>query len=218
MRKRISVARLVIGQVILVAAAAGAAPAPSAAIEAPAACDGDTLSERAYGECQARLERSARRAFLAARAECRAPGHKLTTMVARVFDPEDFGRGVIEGWRQLTEEQQHALAVLADRVVGGEERQRAIAAICMKDARLTAVRALGETVHIKLRRPHDDECTSLMFRPAGVDGWRYLGVWFCGVSPFMYDWRHKLGGGDSGGASYDTAMRYLRDRAAASPP
>ena len=57
-----------------------------------------------------------------------------------------------------------------------------------------------------------------MFRTAGVGGWRYLGVWFCGVSLFMYDWRHQLGGGDLRGADYDTAMRYLRARAATSPP
>jgi len=211
MRKHLSVACLVMGQVLLVAAVARAAP--SAGGEAPVACDGDRLSERAYGECQARLERSARGAFLAARAECRAPGMRLTHMVAQVFDVEDFGRGVIEGWRNLTEEQRRELAVLTDRVVGGMERREAIAAICMKDARLTAVQSVGETIHIKLRRPQDDECTSLMFRPAGADGWRYVGVWFCGVSIFFQEWRYKLGGSDTRGADYETAMQRLRDLA-----
>lgn len=194
--------------------ASGARAAPSArggTAPEPTSCDPDTMSDSAIERCVARAEHSARRAFVAARGQCRTHGPDLTEMVGRVFDPLAFGGGVIAGWKQLTDDQRRDFAALADQLVGGQERARAISLVCTKGARIEDVAMHGSrTVFITQRRLDDEDCTSLMFERDDAARWRYVGEWYCGKDIFIEEWRHRLGGGD-----YDQAMAYLRGAIAA---
>jgi hypothetical protein len=150
--------------------------------------------------------RSVRGAIAAARTECKQPGARLSSMVAQVFDASAFAPRVIDHWKDLTDDQRAAFVAEADRVVGGEERAGGVAAICVPHMRIEQAWEQGDHLwFVAVRHPGDDgDCAKLMFRDDGGT-WRFDGVWFCGKSIFLEQWRRKLGGGD-----YDKAMAYLR--------
>jgi hypothetical protein len=81
-------------------------------------------------EPASKLGREAMRVLVAARAECRSPGSKLRQLVARTFDADAFGKAEIDGWDALSEDQRREFARLADRVVGGEEREAGMRELC----------------------------------------------------------------------------------------
>jgi len=169
------------------------------------------LATSAYAAPHARTKPGIREVFGAARRECARPGARLTSLVARVFDPAAFSAAVVADWVARSTDEQAAFVELADRVVGGEERADAIAAICVPGARIASAWEQGTNLwFVKVHRPGFDECTSLMFRDEG-DRWSYDGVWFCGVSIWMQEWRRKLGGG-TGRPDYATALARLHQR------
>ncbi len=71
----------------------------------------------------ARAKRPLAQTIRAARRECSRPGPKLAELVERSFDGLVFGKRVVPGWDQLSQEQRDAFAVLADAVFGPDKRQ-----------------------------------------------------------------------------------------------
>jgi hypothetical protein len=150
-------------------------------------------------------------AVMAARSECRHPGPGLTALVAEVFDPARFGKDVLGGWHELTDEQRRAFEKLADRLIGTVQRADATRLLCTKGARIVrAWRQSSGLVLMDLELPEIDDCSQLMFREDG-NRWRYAGELYCGYDPFLGDWHKRLGD------SYDSAMAYLTQAAAARP-
>jgi hypothetical protein len=188
------------------------APARDAAL----ACDEDAMSDAAFARCEKQLERSAVRAFRAARAECKTRGPALRRMIANVVDPRGFGRAVIAHWTRLPADERRGFDTLADEVVGAGERNAAARMICTPGGVVRDATTFGggTGVFIDLYRPEIDDCTQLMFSrdPARAGAWQYDGEWFCGVDIFDDNWRHFLGGGD-----YALAMSRLRAIRATSP-
>ena len=151
------------------------------------------------------LAREARSMFLAARAECNAPGPRLTALVAEVFDAGSFGRAVIDGWERHTELERGVFTSLADRVVGASERASSRRWLCRAGAIVSARVHDDSSVWIKFRASGDTDCASLIFEKTPA-AWRYRGEWFCGVTiPFARTWKAAHGNGD-----FDIAIEYLR--------
>jgi hypothetical protein len=150
----------------------------------------------------------------AARKECAKPGPKLEALVERDFDPVSFGRQVIPGWNELSNQQRTDFAELADAVVGAELRRSDVAWLCQSAKRITWVGRLqtgkGAPAITRVKTEFvlggSPEYAEHWFRDDG-DRWTYIGSWCCGVSAFDIRWRDTLEGG------YDAAMAALRTRA-----
>jgi hypothetical protein len=151
------------------------------------------------------LERDARAAFVRARTECAQPGDRLRALVAETFDAAAFSRAVIDRWAQRTPSEQATFIALADRIIGGDERARAIRQLCERGRIEDAIAHDGGWVHIKLRSGDDEPCTSLRFALVART-WRFRGEWSCGVTnPVERPFRELHGNGD-----FATAIDYLR--------
>jgi hypothetical protein len=164
----------------------------------------------APASAEARPRRPLLPTLATARRECARPGPRLAELVERGFDPRAFGKEVIPGWDELSEDQRSAFATLADAVVGSEQRQGYIQALCVPHQKITWVGKLGsgadavtrvETTFTVLGDPTHAE---LWFRDDG-DRWTYVGTWCCGVDVFILTWRDRLKGG------YEAAMTKLRE-------
>src|SRR5207253_2641093 len=107
------------------------------------------------------LAREAKSVFMAARAECKAPGPRLTSLVAEVFDATAFSRAVVDDWDRHTEVERDVFTTLADRVVGARERAAAARYLCRAGAIVSAYQQDDDSVWIKFREAGELECTSL---------------------------------------------------------
>ena len=215
------------GMVLLAAAASTTQAAPRVAAKpaiadgkaggtkATAPCDADAPSASAYARCARREQAAARRALMAARAQCRTSGPALMALVAHGFDAAGLGRREIDGWNHLDDGQRRAFVELAEQALGPPRRAALAATICSKP-RVDEVRYFPEgyvRVTLSARGDEGDPLAKVRIELERDPDqqWRYAGTFDYGVTVSRPP-GERLGGGD-----YDRALAELA-AANATPP